>query len=122
MHGVTTASRRPMQRFDAPKPAISLPSLSVRSLFFSGIYGLFFIYLCYHAFNGERGLYALLKENRKLELLEQDLAQVQTQRHNLERDVRLLRTESLDLDMLDEQVRGNLGLAGADEVVVLGTK
>ena len=93
--------------------------LSGKAIAFVIIYTCFFLYFVFHTFNGERGLYALLKENRKYEVLTSELARVRTQRDNLEHDVKLLRNESLDLDMLDEQVRSNLGMAGADEVMVL---
>jgi cell division protein FtsB len=96
-----------------------LPLPSAKAWFFICLYTCFFIYFVFHIFNGERGLYALLKENRKFEVLSTELERVQTERANLERDVKLMRSESLDLDMLDEQVRSNLGLAGVDEVMVL---
>lgn len=96
-----------------------LPLLSGKAVFFALIYTGFFLYLVFHTFNGERGLYALLKENRKYEVLTGELERVRTQRENLEHDVKLMRSESLDLDMLDEQVRSNLGMAGSDEVMVL---
>ena len=93
--------------------------LSAKTIFFACLYSIFFIYLIYHTFSGDRGLYALLKENRKFEVLTEEFEKVHAERGNLEHDVKLLRSESLDLDMLDEQVRGNLGLAGSDEVMVL---
>lgn len=93
--------------------------ISAKFLLLSAIYALSCVYLVYHTFNGDRGLYALLKENRKLEVIGEELNKVRTQRANLEHDAKLLRSESLDLDMLDEQVRANLGVAGQDEVLVL---
>ncbi len=92
---------------------------NAKFLLLSAIYALSFVYIVYHTFNGDRGLYALLKENRKLEVISEELEKVRVQRGNLEHDAKLLRSESLDLDMLDEQVRTNLGVAGQDEVLVL---
>ena len=79
---------------------------------------LILFYLGFHAVSGERGLFALFKENRKLEQLTQELADIRAKREALEKKVRLMSSKSLDLDMLDEQARNVLGYAGKDEVVI----
>jgi len=75
-------------------------------------------YFTFHALSGERGIYALLKEERKLEVIKSELKNVTAQRAELEHRVRLLSDGSLDLDLLDEQSRAILGNAGEGEVVV----
>lgn len=75
-------------------------------------------YLVFHLFSGERGLYALLKENRKLEILRAELKEVQTKNAEMDRRVKAMNSGSLDLDMLDEQVRRVLGDASRNEVVI----
>lgn len=75
-------------------------------------------YLGFHAVSGERGVFALFKESRHLEALKTELAEVTTRREALEKKVRLLSSNSLDLDLLDEQARLVLGLAGKNEVVI----
>jgi cell division protein FtsB len=75
-------------------------------------------YFSFHALSGERGLYALLKEERKLEVLKTELADVNLKRKTLEHSVRLMSAGSLDLDLLDEQARINLNEASEDEVIV----
>jgi cell division protein FtsB len=80
-------------------------------------------YLTFHALSGERGIYALLVEERKLEVLKSDLADITAQRKDLEHRTRLLSADSLDLDLLDEQSRALLNEANEDEVVIsLGAK
>lgn len=74
-------------------------------------------YLCFHAISGERGIYALFKERRRLEVLHVELDKVTEKRVAMERKVRLMRSTSLDLDLLDEQSRDVLGYAGQGEVV-----
>jgi cell division protein FtsB len=74
-------------------------------------------YLGFHAVSGDRGLYALFRETRKLDTLKVQLEEVRSQRLTLEHKVKLLSGQSLDLDMLDEQVRRILGLTGNDEIV-----
>ncbi len=75
-------------------------------------------YLGFHAVSGERGLLALFKESHKLETLKTELAEVTLKREALDKKVRLLSNQSLDLDLLDEQARTVLGMAGKNEVVI----
>jgi cell division protein FtsB len=74
-------------------------------------------YLGFHAVSGERGLLALFKESRKLELLKIELADITAKREALDKKVRHLSSQSLDLDLLDERARLVLGVAGKNEVV-----
>lgn len=77
------------------------------------------VYLCFHVLNGERGLYAYLKQSRNLEATRIELAELKAQREELENRVMLVSNDSLDLDMLDEQARRLLGFSKATERVVL---
>jgi len=79
-------------------------------------FGIF--YLVSHALSGERGMYTLLKEERKLEKLHTQLHDVMAQRLALEHRTQLLNSGSLDLDLLDEQSREWLGVAGDGEMVI----
>ncbi len=74
-------------------------------------------YLGFHAVSGERGLFALFTETRRLETLKAELAEVHAKREALDLKVRHLSSASLDLDLLDEQVRRVLGMTIKDEVV-----
>jgi cell division protein FtsB len=81
------------------------------------IFVLLIFYLAYHAVNGERGVLALLKLSRHAAKLEEELDNTRTERLRLEHRVNLMRSESLDLDLLDEQSRKILGYSGEQEVV-----
>ena len=74
-------------------------------------------YLGFHAVSGERGVFALFRETRKLAELKAELALVKAKHDMLEHKVQLLSDGSLDLDLLDEQVRRVLGMANKHEVV-----
>jgi cell division protein FtsB len=74
-------------------------------------------YLGFHAVSGERGVFALFKETRNLEKLQTELADVKAKHEALEHKVHLLSDNSLDLDLLDEQVRRVLGMANKNEIV-----
>jgi cell division protein FtsB len=67
-------------------------------------------YFGYHMVEGDRGLKAYAR-------LSAEIARAEAAK--LERQVKLLRSSSLDLDMLDEQARRVLGVIGPDEVVIV---
>ena len=75
-------------------------------------------YLGFHTVSGERGVFALLRESRKLEALKTELADVKAQHEALDKKTQKLSDRSLDLDLLDEQARVVLGMAGKNEVVI----
>lgn len=76
-------------------------------------------YLLFHALHGERGLYAYIREQRQLTALHTELATVKAQREETELRVSHLRDGSLDLDLLDEQMRRMLGTMKPGEVVLM---
>ena len=75
-------------------------------------------YLGYHALHGERGLYALVREQHERAALKIELAQVKTEREKMELRVSHLRDNSLDRDLLDEQMRRMLGVMRPNEVMM----
>lgn len=77
------------------------------------------VYLAFHVLHGERGLYALFKQRQMREVLQQDLAVTKKKREALEMKARYLRDDSIDLDLLDEQVRRMLGGVNDNERLVL---
>jgi cell division protein FtsB len=74
-------------------------------------------YLGFHMVSGDRGVVALFKESRKLAALEAEFTAIAAQRQALDKKVKLLSDSSLDLDLLDEQARLVLGMAGKNEIV-----
>ncbi len=85
------------------------------ALFFAALV----FYFGFHALNGDRGIYALIKEQRKIELLTAELERVKEERMELDHRVRMLSSSSLDLDLLDERSRQILGFAASDEDVII---
>lgn len=74
-------------------------------------------YFVFHCIYGNKGVIAYLKVNRQLEKAYDELKLLRAERIELEHNVKLLRTESLDKDMLDEQARKVLGIAAPSEQV-----
>lgn len=83
----------------------------------TSLFVLLFVYFCYHAVSGERGLMALIQYSKRVEKLHAEADTMRAKRLQLEHRVSLLKPESLDLDMLDEQARKLLGYAGKSETV-----
>ncbi|MFN7038004.1 MAG: FtsB family cell division protein [Alphaproteobacteria bacterium] len=83
------------------------------SILFIGL----FIYFCYHAINGDRGIIALFKLTQQVNKLHTELDNLRAERIYLEHKVSIIRPESLDLDLVDEQARKLLGYADKDEIV-----
>jgi cell division protein FtsB len=76
-------------------------------------------YFAYHSFEGERGVYAYVRLAEQVEIAREHLDDVRNERLALEKRVALLRSESLDRDMLDEQTRALLNFARPDELIIL---
>ena len=74
-------------------------------------------YFVFHAISGERGLVTLVQLEQSLKKAQITHQHLQRQNQSLAYRVSLLRTESLDLDLLEEQARKNLGYAYKDEEI-----
>lgn len=80
-------------------------------------FGLCF-YFAYHLAHGDRGYFAWKGLQQKLTSAETQYDQKLAERQALENRVKLLRPDSLDLDMLDERARLVLGFVKPDERVI----
>jgi cell division protein FtsB len=76
-------------------------------------------YFAYHLQTGDHGLEARADLERRRQVLDGELEGLKAVRTRLERDVALLRSDSLDPDMLDERARAILNLAHEDDLVMM---
>jgi cell division protein FtsB len=76
-------------------------------------------YLFSHVIRGERGVMSLLELSTKSKELQKELDLIRSERITIEHKVEALRSDSLDLDLLDEQARKIIGLSDPQEVVYL---
>lgn len=74
-------------------------------------------YLGFHLIQGNRGLLALFKIRKIVRQEQMTLADLERQRAELIQHIRLLRPQSLDLDLLDERAREELNVAETDEII-----
>ena len=77
------------------------------------------LYFCVHAINGTRGFRRLEQINAEI-LLATDIAQeTRMEKESLQRKVRALSAESLDLDQLEESAMRILNMGRPDDMVIL---
>jgi cell division protein FtsB len=76
------------------------------------------VYFGYHAVQGDRGLIAWWNLRFEIERAEAVLTDVSAEKKTLERRVSLLRSESLDPDMLEERARIMLGAVHPTDYIV----
>ena len=74
-------------------------------------------YFLFHAISGERGLLALIRLSQQIESARLELDITHANRLRLERNITLMRDDSIDLDLLDEQARRLLGYADKNEQI-----
>jgi cell division protein FtsB len=80
---------------------------------------LIFGYFLYHVISGENGLLSMIEVSKKVKEAKVELDYVSAERLRLENRVALLRDESIDPDLLDEQARRLLGYVAEDETVYI---
>lgn len=78
-------------------------------------------YFLYYTIQGDRGWFAMLRLQREVEATEATLMQIQKERDELQHRTSLLRSDSLDPDLLDEKSRQLLNYSRPDEVIVIET-
>ncbi len=98
---IRSRKRSSLSRFIAP----------VATLIILGYFG-------FHAFNGQYGIRANIAMQKRIDRLEQRLADRTAFRNKLESRVALLREGTLEKDMVDEHVRKQLNMMREDEVVL----
>ncbi len=76
-------------------------------------------YFIYHSIQGDRGILAWVQIQDRLFKTQNHLQGIMQARLELEEKVRDLRPESINRDLLDQQVRLQLGYTRPDEVVIL---
>jgi len=77
-----------------------------------------FGYVIFHIVYGDRGVISLLQYNKKFEKTLSELESAKIERQKLQNKVQLLKTDSIDVDLLEEQAKKNLSITKENEVVV----
>jgi cell division protein FtsB len=75
-------------------------------------------YFAFYMVFGPRGLLALHRMEAELQAAKMEHANLLARREALDKDVKLMRPDSLDPDMADEQARRGLGYTRPDDIIV----
>jgi cell division protein FtsB len=75
-------------------------------------------YVCVQYLTGDKGFFSQELRDKQLVLKEQQLAQLKTEREDLEARAKYLRTDHLSKDLLQERARMLLGLSEPDAYVI----
>ncbi|MDC9701587.1 MAG: septum formation initiator family protein [Alphaproteobacteria bacterium] len=97
----------------------------IKNLFLPNLFFFYFtvmVYLVYHAFSGDFGVYSLMEMKKAEVSLREEYSQLREVRRGMEMRVALLRPENLDPDMLEERVRLNLNFVHPNDFVILRKK
>ncbi len=89
--------------------------LNWKSFILTFIYVSLIGYFCFHMFSGSRGIITYFKLNSQISLLQSELEMVRAERLTIEHKANLLKCDSLDLDLLEEQAKEILGFAKPQE-------
>ena len=76
------------------------------------------LYVGYQTVQGERGVLGWMERSAEVERTRAEVAALAAERQTLERRVSQLRTDNLDLDLLDQEARRLLNLGHPDEEVL----
>lgn len=79
-------------------------------------------YFILHSITGENGFLKALALQSALATKKMEIQSLQSERQALETRTKLLRPDSLDLDMLDERARAQLGMTKPNEYVIYYNK
>lgn len=77
------------------------------------------LYFCVHAVSGARGLKRLEQVNAEIVLATDIATETRAEKESLQRKVRALSVESLDLDQLEESAMRVLNMGRPDDLVIL---
>ena len=76
-------------------------------------------YFAYHLVEGDRGLRAWLRITQELRVAKENLSGIAAERAALEHRVSHMRSDHVDPDLLDAQVRRTLDVVVPDEIVIV---
>lgn len=95
--------------------------LRLRARYIIGpVMGVFAVgYFAFHAFRGERGLFALRQLSHQVETAQMLNSKIKFQRKELEHRVSLLHPDNLDPDMLDERARIMLNYGLQNDIIII---
>ena len=96
----------------------AVPTLRLRSAMPTLIMAALCLYFSFYLLFGPRGYLALQRLEETLSVKSAEHEELLNKRTALESDVKLMRPNSLDADMAEEQARLTLGYTKKDEIII----
>ncbi len=97
-------------------------NINLKTVWLNSLLLILIVYFCYHSFSGQRGFIAYFRLNKDIKQKTLELSSLERERVAMENKVKLLYPNTLDLDMLDEIARREMGLISEQEKVIILTK
>lgn len=97
---------------------LSRPQKHLQKSFWPMVALMALIYFAFYTLYGTRGYYTLKDLEQDLSAKSTAYEAIQNQRQDLEHQVRLMRPDSVDPDMMTEQIRKNLYYIHPNDIVI----
>lgn len=98
-----------------PKPR--KPTFRIRKIITILLFVILISYFSYNILSGDRGILSLFQLTEKHKILKDEVKILEEEKRILQSKVNRMKPESLDLDLLEEQARKNLGYAQKNETI-----
>jgi cell division protein FtsB len=98
-------------------PNLKKPTFRIRKIIAILLFFILISYLIYNIISGDRGILSLFKLTEQHKILQDEVSILEEEKRILQSKVNRMKPESLDLDLLEEQARKNLGYAQKNETI-----
>ena len=98
--------------------AVSKSRPAIGAALFFGVAFSLAVYFTFAAVQGDYGLFRRAEISAQTQVLEKELAMMQTEVARMENLTKRLSDDYLDLDLVDQQARSVLGMLRSDEMVI----
>ena len=93
------------------------PSLRTKKILTILFFVALVLYFLYNIMGGDRGILSLYKLSDRHKILQREVSALQEEHKLLQSKVNRMKPDSLDIDLLEEQVKENLGYAKENETI-----
>ncbi len=98
-------------------PSLRKPTFRIRKIIAILLFFTLISYFLYNIISGDRGILSLFHLTEKHKVLRDEVDILEEEKRILQSKVNRMKPESLDLDLLEEQARKNLGYAQKNETI-----
>ncbi len=98
-------------------PNLKKPTFRIRKVIPILLFFILIYYFIYNIISGDRGILSLFKLTEQHKIIRDEVGILEEERRILQSKVNRMKPESLDLDLLEEQARRNLGYAQKNETI-----